>query len=206
MDWILTYFEALKVLENQYEQVDIIGFSAGCVIALYLAQFKYKCKIRNIILCAPYLKSNISVAQYIMFNSFWSYIFNPLVRFFIPFRIKTCTDGFKYSRDTHYEELAQKDFYDITGYIEMENLLMNFKEKRPTQIIADNVVLLYSNDDKIIGDITEQKNIINKIFTNKDIPIIKIPSNSTKLCGHVIFKENPEIIENIFDNIYKYIT
>lgn len=204
MDWVITYLEAIKILEKQYEQIDIIGFSAGCIIALYLSQFKYECKIRNIILCAPYLVNNTSMVQYLVFHSYWSYLINPLVRFFIPYRIKYPCTGFTCSRDSHYSELAEKDFYDKVGYFEMENLLMSFKNTRPSFINADKILMLYPNNDHVIGNIFTQKNIVEHIFKKK-IPLIKIPSTSDELCGHVMFKENPNIIENIFDEIKFYL-
>jgi esterase/lipase len=199
-DWVITYIEAIYLLQNIYEEIDIIAFSTGCVIALYISQFNFKCKINNIILCAPFLLKNETFTDYLVFNSYLSYIINPILNFIVSLRIKTPEIGFKYVRDTHNHQIAQIDFYELCGFIKLETKLMKFKNLRPKSINANNITILYANDDKIIGDIYKQRDIIYNIF-KKDIPIISIPSDSNLKCGHVMFKETPDIIENIYLHI-----
>ena len=85
---------------------------------------------------------------------------------------------------------------------------MKFKNFRPEKIIADNVVIFYPNDDQIIGHIQEQKRILENIWGNP-IPIITIPNYSDPSmpwkCAHVMFKEHPRIITNIFENLAQFI-
>ena len=203
-DWVITYIEAIYMLQNMYEEIDIIAFSTGSVIALYLSQFNFKCKINNIILCAPFLLKNETFTDYLVFNSYFSYIINPLLNFIVSFRIKTPEIGFKYVRDTHNHELAQNDFYELCGFIKLETKLIKFNNLRPKCINANNITILHANDDQIIGDIYKQGDIIYNIF-KKDINIISIPSDSNLKCGHVMFKEKPDIIKNIYSHFYNII-
>ncbi len=215
-EWIITYLEALKILEEQYEHVDIIGFSTGAVIALYLTQFKYKCKITNLILCAPFLLLNSNDhIMYWTFESPISYIIQGIIKLIGPLRYKI-TFGKQNPRDIHYTPSAEKDFYELAGNFWLDCELMEFKKFRPKQILVDNIAILYPNDDKVIGDIFEQKKIIEEIW-NQSIPIITIPNFSNFQikdnieekqiikCAHVMFKEHPLIVQNIFENIYQFI-
>ena len=122
------------------------------------------------------------------------------MNYILKLRIKTPEIGFKYVRDTYYDKIAQNDFYELCGFIKLETKLMKFKDLRPECINANNVTIIYANDDKIIGNIYKQRDIIYNIF-KKNIDIISIPSNSNLKCGHVMFKEHPSIIENIYINI-----
>jgi hypothetical protein len=96
----------------------------------------------------------------------------------------------------------------MVGHFETEIKLMEFKKFRQNNILSENFVIFYQNDDQIIGDIQEQKNIIENIWGNP-IPIISIPNYEDitlpSKCGHVIFKEHPKIISNIWDNIAQFI-
>jgi esterase/lipase len=223
-DWVITYLEAIYVLQEQYESIDIIGFSTGTVIALYLSQFKYKCTINNIILCAPFLlnKEYLSIKLFFSDNIF-SKILNKICAHTIRFHPKS-TSKFAGYRDTHHEINSINDYCEIFGDAQTETTLFEFIKFRPKQIIANNVVILYPNDDDIIGNIDVQHKIITKAFNNKHIDLISIPSylnrfevfekNISKsnkidslpaLCGHVMFKEQPEIIKNIYANLRKYL-
>lgn len=204
-DWTITYLEAIKILENQYEEIDIIALSAGCIIALYLSQFDYKCKINNIILCAPYLLEKPSLLTDLIFSSNISFLLDNLIRILIPYRIKTKSNGMNYVREIYNQYNGKCDFYDIISYYETDRLLFKFKDIRPSNINANDIVILYTINDNVIGDIDKQKDIIENIF-NKDIKMIKIPSNSNLICGHVIIKESHEIIIDIINNIKNYLT
>lgn len=213
-DWVITYMEALYVLQEMYETVDIIGFSTGAVIAVYLTQFKFKCKINNLFLCAPFLTNKKCLSIDIIFGSnIFSKIFNRLFVWTFRFRPKT-TGKFKGYRDTYNDFYSINDYYEIFGDVLMETVLFDFIKFRPSVMYVSNVVFLYPNDDSIIGDIQEQKNIISKVFTKKTIDVIQIPSylndlkqidkNLPTKSGHLMFKEKPEIIQDIYSNIKKY--
>lgn len=203
-DWIITYLEAIKILENQYEEIDIMALSAGCIIALYLSEFDYKCKINNIILCAPYLLEKPSLLTDLIFSSNLSFLLDNLIRLILPYRFKSKTKGMDYVRGVYNNHNGKYDYYDIVSYYETDRLLFKFKNTRPSKINANNIIILYTINDDIIGDINKQKNIIENIF-DKNIKMIQIPSNSKLLCGHVMVKESDEIILDIINNIEKYL-
>ena len=215
-DWIITYLEAIHILQDQYESIDIIAFSTGCVIALYLSQFIYKCKIKNVFLCAPFLLSKpyFSIGLFYGQNIF-SKILNRICAYTLRFRIKF-HNKFAGYRDTHYIPNSINDYCEICGDLQTETSLFEFIQFRPKKLNVSNIVVLYPNDDDIIGDINEQKKIISKSFA-KSIDLISIPSylnsnNNTSIdinslpqkCGHVMFKEHPIIIQNIYDNLKIY--
>lgn len=228
-DWVITYLEAIYLLQEQYESIDIISFSTGSVIALYLTQYNYKCKINNVFLCAPFLlfKPFTSIKLFFSKNIF-SYLLNRLCTWTIRFHPKSKTKFVGY-RDTHYEYNSVNDYCEIFGDLEMETTLFDFINFRPSVINASNVVIIYPNDDDIIGDIHEQHKIISNVF-NKSVDLISIPSyisnslhntqsniafnnieikldqnNLPNKCGHVIFKEHPVIIQDIYNNFKKYL-
>lgn len=221
-DWIITYLEAIYLLQEQYESIDIISFSTGSVIALYLTQYKYKCKINNVFLCAPFLLYNPSISIKLFFgSSIFSYIINRLFAWTLRYHPKSKSKYVGY-RDTHHEYNSINDFCEIFGDLEMETVLFDFVNFRPKNIYASNVVIFYPNDDDIIGNINEQYKIISTVYS-KPIDLISIPSyfNNHKIdhkihceinyndlpvkCGHVMFKEHPIIIKDIYDNFKKYL-
>lgn len=216
-DWVITYMEAIHILQEQYETIDIVGFSTGAVIAVYLTQFEYKCKINNLFLCAPFLicKKYLSI-DLIYGQNIFSKILNRLYVWTLRYRPKSIKK-FKGPRDTHNEFHSINDYCELFGDVLMETVLFDFIKFKPEIMFVSNVVILYPNDDNIIGDIQEQKNIISKVFTTKPIDIISIPSylnkhdntqNNHKLfykSGHLMFKEKPEIIQDIYNNIKCYI-
>ena len=216
-DWIITYYEAMCVLENQYESVDIIGFSTGTVIALYLSEYKYKCKINNIFLCAPFLlyKPDITISLFFSKNPF-SYLLNRICTWTLRFRPKF-KSKFAGIRDTYNPFNSINDYYEIFGDLHTDTSLFDFIKFRPKNIYADNVIILNPNDDDVIGNIHEQHKIISDIF-NKHIDLITIPSYCSKFdsvinlptnlptkCAHVMFKENSPIIHDIYNCIKKYL-
>jgi hypothetical protein len=203
-DWTITYLEAIKILENQYEIIDIMALSAGCIIALYLSEFNYKCKINNIILCAPYLLEKPSLLTDLIFSSNISFFLDNLIRIIMPYRIKTRTNGMHCVRNIYDENNAKLDFYDIVSYYETDRLLFKFKDIRLSQINANNIIILFTPNDHVIGDIYKQKNIIEMIY-NKNIKMIQIPSKENILCGHVMIKESSQIIIDIIHNIKDYL-
>jgi esterase/lipase len=207
-DWIITYLEAIKILETQYENIDIIGFSTGCVIALYLTQFKYNCNIKNIILCAPFLLRTPNKLYDIIFDSYFSQFITPVINFFMPLRLKDTNSTYLTPRDTNFNDFAMNDYYELASCFEMDTNLLKFIKYRPKNIYVENILIVNSNDEYVIGDVNEQKNILESIY-NKKIDIINIPTyNNIELpqkCAHVMFKEHPIIVKNIFDNIFPFI-
>lgn len=218
-DWVITYLEAMYLLQEQYESVDIIGFSTGAVIALYLAQFKFKCTINNIFCCSPFLlhKDFLSINLFFSPNIF-SKLLNRLCAWTIRFHPKSRG---KYAgfRDTNHQIHSLNDYCEIYGDLETETELFDFvKNFKPKQINAKNIVILYPNDDTVIGDIDSQQKIISNAFSNGQVDLITIPSyldssnledkfnnRLPQICGHVMFKEHPEIIKNVYLNIKKYL-
>jgi hypothetical protein len=194
-----------------YDEVDIIGFSAGCFIAVYLTQYNWNCKIRNLVLCAPYIVKKKTTTLYLVFDSWLSPLIKHILKTIVPFRIKGNATGLKYIRNIHYEPSAMSDYYELVGFFEQECTLMDMLKLLPNQIIlTGDVVILKPNSDHVIENVHYQKSILEKL-TNKKIDIIEIPNNIENInsnqlkCGHVMFKESPHIVKNIFDSIHKYI-
>lgn len=213
-DWIITYLEAIHILENQYETIDIIGFSTGSVIAVYLSQFNYNCKIDNLFLCSPFLlyKEHFSIDLFFS-NNIFSKIINIFFSWFLRFHIKTKNEFVGY-RDTFNEYYSKNDYCEIFGDLIMETQLFNFVryQFKPKHIQSNNIVILIPNHDNIIGDTDKQFEIIKNLSINKQIELITIPSKQLEQqtekpmkCGHVMFKEKPQIIKDIYDNIKKFI-
>lgn len=219
-DWVITYMEAMYVLQEQYEIVDIIGFSTGAVIAVYLTQFKYKCKVGNLFLCAPFLTNKKYLSIDIIFGSnIFSKILNRIYVWTLRFRPKSISTIFKGYKNTNNNCNYVNDYYEIFGDVAMETVLFEFIKFRPSNMYVSDVIILYPNDDNIIGNIEEQVNIITQVYkSDKAINIIYIPSylddnnlsqdvkNSLpKKSGHLMFKEKPEIIQDVYLNIKKYL-
>lgn len=213
-DWVITYLEAIHILQEQYESIDIIGFSTGSVIALYISQFQYKCKINNIFLCAPFILCKPYLSVKIFFSSnIFSYFINRLYAWTLRFHPKSKSKFAGY-RDTHHSHYSVNDYCEIFGDIETETTLFDFIKYRPSVIYANNIVILYPNDDDIIGNINEQQQIIFNIF-KKPIDLISIPSylNDSNIdikylpqkSGHVMFKEYYPIVLDVYKNIKKYL-
>jgi len=209
-DWIITYLEAIYILQEQYYNIDIIGFSAGSAIALYLSQFKFKCKINNLILCAPFLipKKDFLIELFFSDN-IYSKILNKLYRWTFRFHPKNKKKNQAGYRSTYNEYNSINDYCEIFGDSESENSLFELIKYKLKNIFVDNIAILVPNDDHVIGDINIQHSIINEVFNKKVIDIISIPSHSnhnlSNKCSHTMFKENKDIVENIYDNIKKII-
>ena len=223
-DWIITYLEAIYILQEQYETIDIIGFSTGVVIAIYLSQFKYKCKINNIFCCSPFLLHQDYLSIKVLFSqNLFSILLNRLCSWTLRFHPKSRGKYIGF-RDTNHPTHSVNDYCEIFGDLETETTLFEFvKNFKPQQINANKVIILYPNEDTIIGDIDEQHKIISSIFSNGPVDLITIPSyldlpnfeykyynhlplplQLPQICGHVMFKEHPEIIKNVYANIKKY--
>jgi esterase/lipase len=212
-DWILTYYEMLSSLQYQYENVDIISLSAGSFIAIYLAQFKYECNINNIFLCAPYLcvKNDFfyNILYKLPFSSYYTLFLNFIVNIFFKFRLKFTSDGYKCVRDIYNEKNLDNDYYEFASCLANDNELMKMLTLKINKLqINGNMFILYSNNDYVIPNINKQITFLfdNNIYQDK-IETILIPSNNNikDKCGHVMFKESDEILNDINKNIFSRI-
>jgi esterase/lipase len=193
-DWVITYLEAIYVLQELYEEVDIIGFSTGASIALYLSQFNYKIKINNLFLVSPFLLYNEENSTFFYFyKSKLSFILNNLYNLLFDYYPKT----FVSDKDDH--KLLTNNFNEDYGTLNFSNKLINFVQFRPQKINSKNLCIFYSNNDQIIGDIEKQYNIISKIYSKKT-NLIEI-SNPHDVCTHSIFKFDYNINKEIFDKM-----
>jgi esterase/lipase len=217
-DWVITYLEAIYILQEQYETIDIIGFSTGATIAVYLTQFKYKCKINNLFLCAPFL----TYKKYLLIDMFFSKnylskILNKLYCWTFRFHHKSIYKTKKNIKQNILNEenncIYNNDYCEIYGDMQMETVLFDFIKLKSKEIFVNNVIIIYPNNDNIIGNIYEQIEIIEKIFISKPLNIISIPSylhdinckNLPTKAGHILFKEKTEIINDVYINIKKFL-
>ena len=196
-DWIITYLESIYLLQDIYEEIDIIGYSTGAVIALYLTQFQFKCKIKNLFLVSPFLlynKDNIFVK--IFYENYFSPFLNQFYKIFINIIPKTAVVEKKDNIDAFNEDYTLMDF---------ANKLINFIKFRPSQIFADNISLIYSKNDKIIGSVFDQHKILFDIFKkNIDIIEIEFKNIDNTMCTHSIFKFDKNINNDVYNKIKKY--
>jgi esterase/lipase len=209
-DWILTYYEMIYMLQYQYKNIDIITLSAGSFIAIYISQFKYKCNINNIFMCSPYLH----VKDDYLYNFFYKTIFYPylieFITFFLDsifkFRPKLTTKTYNCVRDIYNEDNLKQDYYEFVSCLYHDNEIMKMLRLQINKLqINGNIIILHSFDDYVIPNVYKQ---IKYLFDNniyiKDIKIVEIP-NCNKIkdkCGHIMFKESDEILENIKKNIF----
>lgn len=210
-DWILTYFETLCILENQYDNVDIIALSAGSFIAIYISQFEYKCKINNIFLCSPYL----CVKNDYFYNLFYKtslflicdFLINNFLSLFLQFRIKYPDQEYISVRNIYNHDNMKNDYFEYVSCIKSDHELLKMLKLKINKILLQgNIYMLYNKNDNVIPNIEKQ---ITYLFNNtkninnvkNHIEIIHIPNKLlNKKCGHVMFKESNEILEEI-DNI-----
>ena len=194
-DWKLTYYEAMKVLENLFDEVTIIGFSTGSVIGSTLLNkdIKWKCSIRNFIMINPFFIKQTNLSNFIIGNYYLNYILSLFVQF-IP---KTITYPFKTVRDTF--DCDDLDYYEHIYNVKELFALFNFIKFRPKSINAKRIIIIKSTHDYVIGNIEEQFKIFNDI--HNCVTLINCPIKS----GHVMLKENDEVIQFLFDSFKMYL-
>lgn len=222
-DWILTYFEALCWLENQYDNVDIIALSAGSFIATYISQFKYKCNINNIFLCSPYL----CVRNDFFYNLFYKtklfpfvdFLINHFLALFLRFRIKIPDPGHISVRNIYNHENMRSDYFEYVSCYRSDNELLKMLRLKINKILLKgDIYILYNKTDLVIPDVEKQVKYLydNEIIEEKEkgigVEIIHIPKPDSpkqkkeycpdKKCGHVMFKESDKILEEIDETIF----
>ena len=188
-DWFLTYFEAMKILENLFDEVTVIGFSTGCVIASKLldTELKWKCTINKFIMLNPFFMKQDNIPNFIVSN----YYTNFILSLFFPFIPKTITYPFTTVRDTF--NVNELDYYENIYNVNELFQLFEFINFRPKSINSKSIVIIYSTHDFVIGNIDEQFKIFNNIHNN--VKLVKCPIES----GHVILKENSDVLQFLFN-------
>lgn len=220
-DWILTYFETLSLLENQYDNIDIIALSAGSFIATYISQFEYKCNINNIFLCSPYL----CVKNDFIYNLFYKtklfpfidFLMNHFINLFLKFRIKFPGPGYISVRNIYNYENMKNDYFECVSCYRNDNEVFKMLRLKINKILLQgDIYILYNQTDFVIPDIKKQVKYLydNEIIEKKGIgvEIIHIPKPDSpkeknkycidKRCGHVMFKESDKILEEIDETIF----
>lgn len=211
-DWIISYLEAIYILQNQYKEIDIIAFSAGSLIALYLTQFTWNCKINNLILCAPYLLQRKILIDKLCYGHWWSHIIYNIVNLLVPYKNSSIKKGYLTSRNTNNLYYALYDFYEPIFILQqgieilkLLDLIHNNIFKKQVDLKINKLITIYPDDDRIIGDPEKQLLLLNKIHKTNIIRYNLPSSKINKHCGHVLFKEDPEIINELWEILKIYI-
>ncbi len=201
-NWVITIMEHMNVLQNLYEQVNIIGFSTGCNIGFYISQFNWNCKINNMIFCCPNFVINPGDLIYKTLLKL------PIISHFFLIVYPVCHRPYESRLKKSNKKNSIKKFnifyeknFPLSSAIEM----WRFQDVLPSKSLSENVVIVKANNDKLIGDINQQKALIENI-TKKNINIINIPSkNTNKLVGHNIFNSSDDILDDFYKQIINFI-
>lgn len=203
-DWVLSIMDELSILQNLYHQVDILGFSTGCNIALYISQFKWNCKINNIIMAAPNFLPNKGdiIFKNIFKINFISYLFTfiyPVCH--RPYESRLSNIKKKKIKNTKNNIFYEKNFPSYSA-IEM----WKFQDILPTNFNGNKIIMIKANNDKIVGNVEEQKLLIEKNL-KLSVELLNLPSNenSNLKVGHNIFNSDDIVIYQFFYMIKKYI-
>lgn len=204
-DWVLSIMDQISILQHLYHQIDILGFSTGCNIALYVSQFNWKCKINNIILSSPNLIANNGdkLFKNILTSSFGLSLCNllyPICHRPYVSRVK------KNSKNNMKSNLKSKVFYEKNFPVYSAGEMWKFQDVKPDKIICENIIVIKPNNDRVIGDIDLQRKLILSEY-NKNTELINIPSFSSNdiKVGHNVFNSSSIIIDDVFKQIKDYI-
>ena len=161
-------------------------------------------------MCGPYL----CVKDDFVYNFFYKTIFYPyliesinfVLDIVFKFRPKLPTETYKCVRDIYHENNLDKDYYEFASCLSLDNEIMKMIRLQINELqIIGNVIMLYSANDYVIPDVDKQvKYLFDNDIHKHDVETIEIPSG-TKIkdkCGHVMFKESNDILENIKKNIF----
>lgn len=199
-DWVLSIMEEVSILQNMYDEINILGFSTGCNIALYISQFNWNCKINNLILTAPNLVVNKGDSIYKSILS--STILSNLVLLFYPICHRPYESRVEKKNDNKKSNLKYNIFYEkyfpVYSAIEMWKL----QDILPKKFMGKYITIIKANNDRVIGDINEQNKFLQDLY-HININIKCVPS-SDKLgfkVGHNIFNSHHLIISDFYDQI-----
>ena len=198
-DWVISVMDCLSVIQNFYEEVNILGYSTGAIIAMYISQFKWKCQINNVILCCPNLMGSKTVEKYKMLYKLP--ILNSLILTFYPvcFRPYTTNLSFK----------DCKFFFEY--YVPSNSAFQMWKfqdEELPDELYLNNIVIVKANNDKIVEDGEIQRNMLEKTYNAKiDLKIIpsKESDRGKMKVSHNMFTINNYILNDIYGQIKEYL-
>ena len=144
-DWVISIMEHLYILQNLYQEINILGFSTGCNIAFYISQYKWNCKINNMILCSPNFVINPKDQIYK-----WLLSVPGISHFFLtvyPVCHRPYESRIKKNRNSLYPKKChifyEKNF-PLTSAIEM----WKFQDILPINTYANNIVMIKANNDK----------------------------------------------------------
>jgi esterase/lipase len=199
-DWVLTYFEAMIILSKIYKKIELVGFSTGCNISVYLASLDWKtierydssCIINNMILLSPNFQVNDKHVVYknLLQNSFIYHMLN----FILPVADKPSYDKNR-EIDLKYTKNITKIYYERSIYLESLRELWRFSDILPENIYAKEVFIFYGDSDKVVGDFRIQRKKIESIYSKK------IKSYKLTNCGHNLINEHPNIRLTLFNKI-----
>jgi esterase/lipase len=204
-DWVLTIMDQINILQNLYEEIDILGFSTGCNIALYVSQFNWKCKINNLILSSPNLIANKedkifkSILTSNIGELFFSIVYPICHR---PYESRTKRKNNKILKSN----LKSKVFYEKNFPLYSACEMWKFQDILPSCINCNKIIVIKPNNDKVIGDIDLQINLIYSKY-NLQSELINIPSpiNSHLRVGHNIFTSPDIILRDVYNQIDSYL-
>jgi esterase/lipase len=208
-DWILTYFEAIIFLSSIYKKIDIIGFSTGCNVAVYLSSiywndiinFDSACKINNLILLSPNFISNPNHITYkkCMKNK----VFYKLLAFLYPISLKPLPDKkTKCEIDIEYKKDLDKIYYERSILIESLKEVWNFCDTIPDAIDINKKYMIYGYNDNVVGNFKKQKKLLESIHNKKtDNYIGNINCFKLVNAKHNILNEHPLIRYTLFSKI-----
>jgi len=199
-DWVLTYFEAMIILSKIYKKIELVGFSTGCNISVYLASLDWKtierydssCIINNMILLSPNFQVNDKHVVYknLLQNSFVYHMLN----FILPVADKPNYDKNR-EIDLKYTKNINKIYYERSIYLESLRELWRFADVLPENIYTKDVYIFYGDSDKVVGDFRIQRKKIESIYSKK------IKSYKLTNCGHNLINEHPNIRVALFNKI-----
>ena len=200
-DWMLTYFESIIFLSQIYKRIDIIGFSTGANIAVYLMgidwnnidNYSVDTEIKNLILISPNFEVNKKHAGYKkLLKSKFAYNF---LNFICPVGDKP-----SYKKNVEIDLRYTKDldniYYERSIFLESLYELWRFSDILPDKINIDNITIYHGDSDNVVGDFSIQRKKLGLIFQKK------IKSYKLTNCGHNLINEHPKSRKILFNSIH----
>ena len=199
-DWVLTYFEAIILLSKMYKKIDIVGFSTGCNIGVFLLaikwsdiyQFDKQTSFGKLILLSPNFEVNKNHIVYK--NLLKSKFIFKLMNFVYPIASKPNYSN-KREVDLTYTKNINKIYYERSVFLESLFQVWKFADILPSTIYINEIVMFYGDSDNVVGDFIIQKQKLKKIYKKK------IKSYKLFNCGHNLINEHPVIRTTLFNKI-----